>query len=104
MFQLGPYEFTEQDIDTTLAAGWALLPAEVAPEVSFRVRLTWGIGSLGTITYLNIVTALVLVYLTTVMHIPAGLAGVIVSAARIIDAFSDPQQAVEDFIRGDIER
>lgn len=77
-------------VSPAVASGAALLPAEVAPEVSFRVRLTWGIGSLGTITYLNIVTALVLVYLTTVMHIPAGLAGVIVSAARIIDAFSDP--------------
>ncbi len=63
---------------------------ELAPDISFRVRFTWGFGSLATITYLNIVTALVLVYLTTVLKIPAGVAGAIVSAARIIDAFSDP--------------
>ncbi len=66
------------------------LAEELAPDISLRVRLTWGIGSLGTITYLNIVTALVLVYLTTVLKIPAGVAGAIVSAARLIDAFSDP--------------
>jgi GPH family glycoside/pentoside/hexuronide:cation symporter len=65
-------------------------PDEVAPDVSFRVRFTWGIGSLGTITYLNIVTALVLVYLTTILKIPVGIAGTMLSAARIIDAFSDP--------------
>jgi len=64
--------------------------AEVPPDVSFRVRFTWGFGSLATISYLNIVTALVLIYLTTVMKISPGVAGVIVSAARIIDAFSDP--------------
>ena len=63
---------------------------ELAPDISFRVRLTWGVGSLATITYLNIVTALVLVYLTTVLEIPAGVAGTIVSAARLVDAFSDP--------------
>ena len=40
---------------------------DVAPDISFRVRFTWGVGSLATITYLNIVTALVLVYLTTVL-------------------------------------
>jgi GPH family glycoside/pentoside/hexuronide:cation symporter len=63
---------------------------DVAPDISFRVRFTWGIGSLGTITYLNIVTALVLVYLTTILKIPVGIAGTMLSAARIIDAFSDP--------------
>ena len=44
--------------------------AEAAPEaIPFRVRVSWGLGSFGTITYLNVVTALVMVYLTTVMKI-----------------------------------
>jgi GPH family glycoside/pentoside/hexuronide:cation symporter len=74
-----------------VAGGAAAERAEdVAPDISFRVRFTWGIGSLGTITYLNIVTALVLVYLTTILKIPVGIAGTMLSAARIIDAFSDP--------------
>lgn len=70
----------------------AAAPAAVgtAPDISFKVRFSWGVGSLGTIAYLNLVTALVLVYLTTVLKIPPGIAGTIVSAARIIDAFSDP--------------
>lgn len=59
-------------------------------EIPFRVRFSWGLGSLGTISYLNVVTALVLVYLTTVMKIEPGVAGLLVFAARIFDAFSDP--------------
>jgi GPH family glycoside/pentoside/hexuronide:cation symporter len=65
--------------------------AESAPEaIPFRVRVSWGLGSFGTITYLNVVTALVMVYLTTVMKIDPGTAGALVFYARIIDAFSDP--------------
>jgi GPH family glycoside/pentoside/hexuronide:cation symporter len=58
--------------------------------IPFRVRFSWGLGSLGTIGYLNTVTSLVLVYLTTVMKIDPGLAGAMVFTARIVDAFSDP--------------
>ncbi len=58
-------------------------------DISFGVRLTWGHGSLGTISYLNTVSALVLVYLTTVMKVPPDVAGYLVFSARIIDAFSD---------------
>lgn len=62
----------------------------ISPDISFGVRLTWGLGSLGTISYLNTVSALVLVYLTTVMKVPPDVAGYLVFSARIIDAFSDP--------------
>jgi len=58
--------------------------------VPFGIRVSWGIGSLGTITYLNVVTALMLVYLTTVMKIEPGTAGLILFLARIVDAFTDP--------------
>ena len=43
-----------------------------AGEIPWRVSFTWGLGSFGTIAYLNVVTALVLVYLTTVMKIDPG--------------------------------
>jgi len=58
--------------------------------VDFKTRFFWGLGSLGTIAYLNIVTALVLVYLTTIVKLDASVAGTLVFAARIVDAFSDP--------------
>lgn len=59
-------------------------------DVPFRIRLGWGVGSLGTITYLNVVSALIVLYLTTVVKIDPALAGVLVTAVRLIDAFSDP--------------
>lgn len=58
--------------------------------VPFKTRFFWGLGSLGTISYLNIVTALIMVYLTTVVKLDAAVAGTIVFAARIVDAFCDP--------------
>jgi GPH family glycoside/pentoside/hexuronide:cation symporter len=61
-----------------------------AGEIPWRVSFTWGLGSFGTIAYLNVVTALVLVYLTTVMKIDPGTAGLIVFIARLVDAISDP--------------
>ena len=60
------------------------------PPVSFQARFFWGIGSLGTITYLNIVTALVMVYLTSIVQLDASVAGTLVFIARIVDAFMDP--------------
>jgi len=58
--------------------------------IDWRVRFSWGLGSFGTIAYLNVVTALVLVYLTTVIKIEPGIAGLIVFVARFVDALSDP--------------
>lgn len=56
----------------------------------FFQRLTWGFGSLGTITYLNVFTALAMYYMTEVLNVDAALAGTMITAARLIDAFSDP--------------
>ena len=60
------------------------------PSIPFGLRASWGIGSFGTITYLNVVTALVMVYLTTIMKVDPGVAGAIVFAARLVDALLDP--------------
>ncbi len=58
--------------------------------MSFATRFSWGIGSLGTIGYLNTVTALILVYLTTIVKMEPAVAGALVAGARVVDAFSDP--------------
>ncbi|MEZ5459264.1 MAG: MFS transporter [Steroidobacteraceae bacterium] len=60
------------------------------PRIPLGLRASWGIGSFGTITYLNVVTALVMVYLTTIMKVEPGVAGAIVFAARLVDALLDP--------------
>lgn len=60
------------------------------PRIPLGLRASWGIGSFGTITYLNVVTALVMVYLTTIMKVDPGVAGAIVFAARLVDALLDP--------------
>ena len=38
-------------------------------EIPFRVRFSWGLGSLGTISYLNVVTALVLILGYTLLQL-----------------------------------
>ncbi len=53
-------------------------------------HLAWGVGSLGTIAYINTVTALGLIFLTMVLGIEPGIAGLLMTAARVFDAFSDP--------------
>ena len=64
----------------------------IAPQanVPLHQRITWGFGSLGTITYLNVFTALAMYYLTFVLKVDEALAGTLITAARLIDAFSDP--------------
>ena len=61
-----------------------------APPVPFSQRITWGFGSLGTIAYLNVFTALAHLYLTAVLKMDVALAGSLIFAARLVDAFSDP--------------
>ncbi len=65
-------------------------PSTTAPPVPFAQRLTWGAGSLATISYLNVFTALALYYLTLVLKMDPALAGLLITLARLIDAFSDP--------------
>ncbi len=79
---MGESNATTTPVDAQDAADSHVIP--------FRARFFWGLGSLGTISYLNIVTALVLVYLTTIVKLDAAVAGTLVFVARIVDAFSDP--------------
>ena len=77
---------------TTEESGRISMPADAdsAHPIPFKTRFFWGLGSFGTISYLNIVTALVLVYLTTIVKMEPAVAGSLVFVARIVDAFSDP--------------
>ncbi|MEM1263247.1 MAG: MFS transporter [Pseudomonadota bacterium] len=52
--------------------------------------IAWGAGSFGTIAYLNFVTALILLYLTVEVQLEPFVAGALVAAARVVDAFLDP--------------
>ena len=61
-----------------------------SPPVPFSQRFSWGFGSLGTIAYLNVVTALAHIYLTAVLKMDVALAGSLLFSARLVDAFSDP--------------
>ena len=65
-------------------------PSAATPPVPFSQRITWGFGSLGTIAYLNVFTALAQFYLTLVLKMDPALAGSLIFAARLVDAFSDP--------------
>ena len=65
-------------------------PAASTRTVPFVQQVTWGLGSLGTIAYLNVFTALAQFYLTLVLKMDPALAGSLIFAARLVDAFSDP--------------
>ena len=75
--------------NTLASTGGAIASADDGT-VDFKTRFFWGLGSLGTISYLNVVTALVLVYLTSIVKLDPAVAGTLVFISRIIDAFSDP--------------
>jgi len=53
-------------------------------------RLAGRAGSLASRSYLIVFTALALYYLTVVLKMDPGLAGWLITLARLIDAFSDP--------------
>ena len=54
------------------------------------VMLGWATGTGGTVTLLYLVNLFLLFYMTDVVGIGAGLAGVIIFASRLYDVFSDP--------------
>jgi GPH family glycoside/pentoside/hexuronide:cation symporter len=54
------------------------------------LKMSWGLGSFGVAVLSNSVGALVLFYLVKVTGMPAWLAGVFLTTARLFDAFFDP--------------
>jgi GPH family glycoside/pentoside/hexuronide:cation symporter len=66
------------------------MPNIESQRIGWRARICWGMGSMATITYLNTVTALVMVYLLSVLKIHPAVAGALVTGARVFDALTDP--------------
>jgi len=59
-------------------------------ETGWRLRLGWGIGSLGASALLNGVTFLALFYLTRVLGLPPALAGVLLFVTKLYSIVTDP--------------
>jgi GPH family glycoside/pentoside/hexuronide:cation symporter len=54
------------------------------------IRVQWGVGGLGAALLMNAVGGLVLYYLTRLVGVSGWLAGLLLSVARLYDAFLDP--------------
>lgn len=59
-------------------------------KLPFPAVFGWGLGSVGTLVLLNITNSLVLKYLVDIVGVAAAIAGTIIAATRIFDAFLDP--------------
>lgn len=59
-----------------------------------RLKLSWGIGALGVAILMNSGSFLVFTYLVTVVKLSPGIAGTVILATKIFDAFSDPIMGV----------
>jgi GPH family glycoside/pentoside/hexuronide:cation symporter len=66
--------------------------AAPAPEdrLPLSLKMSWGLGAFGAAVLMNSIGGLLLYYMTKVIGMPAWVAGVLLSAARLIDAFIDP--------------
>lgn len=61
-----------------------------AEKLSFSTKLAYGAGDLGTAITANLLAFVLLVFLTNVAGLPAGLAGSIYMIGKISDAINDP--------------
>jgi GPH family glycoside/pentoside/hexuronide:cation symporter len=58
--------------------------------LTWRLRIGWGIGSLGSTTLINGVTFLALFYFTQILGLPPALAGALLFVAKLYDIVTDP--------------
>lgn len=54
------------------------------------VKASWGFGAFGVAILMNAIGGLMVYYLTKIVGMPGWIAGVLLSAARLFDAFNDP--------------
>jgi GPH family glycoside/pentoside/hexuronide:cation symporter len=59
-------------------------------QLSWRLRVGWAAGSVGTATLLNGIGMLLLFYLSTILGIEPVVAGGLIFASKIYDMFTDP--------------
>ena len=55
-----------------------------------RIKASWGFGAFGVAILMNAVGGLMVYYLTKIVGMPGWIAGALLSAARLFDAFNDP--------------
>ncbi len=63
-------------------------------QLSWRLRLGWGVGSLGGTTLINAVGFLALFYLTRAVGLPPATAGALIFFAKCFDIITDPLMGV----------
>ena len=83
-----PGSFSGGFILSTLAR--ALIHDAAPARVSLSLAAGWGLGSLAIGILFNTTGLLLLRYLTDYVGLAAGLAGLLISASKIYDAFTDP--------------
>ncbi|WP_413164726.1 MFS transporter [Capilliphycus salinus ALCB114379] len=65
-------------------------PLPTAEKLSFSTKLAYGAGDLGTAITANLLAFVLLIFLTNVAGLPAGLAGSVYMIGKISDAINDP--------------
>ena len=66
------------------------MATDTANLLSHKLKLLWGVGSIGTVSVLTITSLLLLFFMTTVLGIPPALAGGLLFGAKLFDAFAAP--------------
>ncbi|MBT6960364.1 MAG: MFS transporter, partial [Rhodospirillaceae bacterium] len=56
-----------------------------ADRLTFRQKLGWAVGAHGTSTMIGVLVTYLLIYMTDVLGIAAGVAGAIIFSARMYD-------------------
>lgn len=64
--------------------------SSVSKVVPKSVKICWGIGGLGTVFMLNVITGFALYYMINVLKINPALAGTLLFATKIFDLMTDP--------------
>lgn len=65
-------------------------PADDEDRLPTLLKASWGLGAFGVAILMNAIGGLMVYYLTKIVGMPGWIAGVLLSAARLFDAFNDP--------------
>lgn len=65
-------------------------PLPTSEKLNFATKLAYGAGDLGTAITANLLSFVLLVFLTNVAGLPAGLAGSVYMIGKVTDAINDP--------------
>lgn len=65
-------------------------PVSADEPLPTSIKASWGFGAFGVAVLMNSISGLIIYYLTKIVGMPGWIAGVLLSAARLFDAFNDP--------------